>query len=107
MSEVTKIFGMCCLLAMFVMLTDKFPYYFDTEKKVTCMNACKIPGDEFPSELLGDFTFTHYAPTGNRTTTQSIPHIEKTIAVDPKVIPLHSIVYIKFSLYCRRYRLSY
>lgn len=95
MNEVTKLFGICCLLAAVVVITDRLPHHFDMGKEVACINACKIPGDEFPSELLGDFTFTHYAPTGNRTATQSIPHIEKTIAVDPKVIPLHSIVYIE------------
>ena len=43
----------------------------------------------------GEFRFTHYAPTGNRTYTGSIPQAGKTIAVDPEVIPLHSIVYIE------------
>ena len=43
----------------------------------------------------GEFRFTHYAPTGNRTYTGSIPQAGKTIAVDPNVIPLHSIVYIE------------
>ena len=47
------------------------------------------------SVYKGEFRFTHYAPTGNRTYTGSIPQAGKTIAVDPEVIPLHSIVYIE------------
>ena len=95
MRNSVKITALICLTVCFLATLKWAPHHFDTGKEVTCINACKIPGDEFPSELLGDFTFTHYAPTGNRTATQSVPHIEKTIAVDPNVIPLHSIVYIE------------
>ena len=95
MRNSVKITALLCLTICFLASLKWPPRHFDMGKEVVYINACKIPNDEFPSKLLGDFTFTHYAPTGNRTATQSVPHIEKTIAVDPKVIPLHSIVYIE------------
>lgn len=95
MSKVTKIFGMCCLLAAVVVITDRLPHHFNSDQPVKGHTCCHIPGDDFPAQYMGEFTFTHYAPTGNRTATQSIPRTDKTIAVDPRVIPLHSIVYIE------------
>lgn len=95
MCEVTKIFGMCCLLAAVAIATDKLPHHFNLDRPVKEHTCCRIPGDDFPAQYMGEFTFTHYAPTGNRTATQSIPRTDKTIAVDPRVIPLHSIVYIE------------
>lgn len=71
------------------------PHQLPLEMQAPRVNACMIPGDEFPSKYVGEFTFTHYAKTGNRTATSSVPRINKTIAVDPKIIPLHSIVYIQ------------
>lgn len=95
MSEVTKIFGICCLLATVVVITDRLPHQSNLDQPVKAHACCRIPGDDFPAQYMGEFTFTHYAPTGNRTATQSIPRTDKTIAVDPRVIPLHSIVYIE------------
>lgn len=95
MSEVTKIFGMCCLLAAVVVITNGFPHHSNSELPVREHACCSVPRDDFPAQYIGEFTFTHYAPTGNRTATQSIPRTDKTIAVDPKIIPLHSIVYIE------------
>ena len=48
-----------------------------------------------PYDDLGEFTLTWYNPTGNRTKTQTIPKQAFTVAVDPKVIPLGSIIYIE------------
>lgn len=48
-----------------------------------------------PYDDLGEFTLTWYNPTGNRTKTQTIPKQAFTVAVDPKIIPLGSIIYIK------------
>ena len=95
MNEVTKIFGMCCLLAAVVVVTNSLPHQSNLDQPVRAHACCRIPGDDFPAQYMGEFTFTHYAPTGNRTATQSIPRTDKTIAVDPRVIPLHSIVYIE------------
>lgn len=54
-----------------------------------------IEQTNFPADYIGEFNFTHYSPTGNRTKTGNIPKANKTIAVDPKLIPLHSVVYIE------------
>jgi 3D (Asp-Asp-Asp) domain-containing protein len=43
---------------------------------------------------LGVFKAFHYAPTGNRTATGTWPQAGRTIAVDPKVIPLGSEVVV-------------
>lgn len=58
---------------------------------------------EFPAVYVGKFKFTHYCscPICTRkskpglTKIESKPHQGRTIAVDPKKIPLHSIVYIE------------
>lgn len=54
-------------------------------------------------KYAGKFTATFYCPceicVGKkkqvRTATGNIPHANRTIAVDSKIIPMHSIVYIK------------
>lgn len=57
----------------------------------------------FPAKYVGEFKFTHYcsckictnkAKPGN-TKTGHRPRQGRTIAVDPKIIPLHSVVYIE------------
>lgn len=45
--------------------------------------------------LIGKFQITHYAPTGNKTATGTVPKAGRTIAVDPDVIPLGTHVIIK------------
>jgi 3D (Asp-Asp-Asp) domain-containing protein len=45
----------------------------------------------FPNRI---FKITAYCPTGNRTATGIVPY-EGICAVDPKVISLHSIVYVR------------
>lgn len=69
--------------------------HLDVSREAKSQKPCMIATDDFPSEYAGEFSFTHYAKTGNRTATQSIPRINKTVAVDPNVIPLHSIIYIE------------
>lgn len=48
---------------------------------------------------LGVFKITHYAPTGNLTSTGTVPSIGRTIAVDPRVIPYGSTVIINGHAY--------
>ena len=48
-----------------------------------------------PCKDLGEYTLTFYTHTGNRTKTGVHPKARRTIAVDPKVIPLNSYVYIE------------
>jgi 3D (Asp-Asp-Asp) domain-containing protein len=43
---------------------------------------------------LGEFKIYHYAPTGSRTASGTVPEVGRTIAVDPSVIPLGSVVVI-------------
>ena len=88
-------FGVYCLAATIGILVINAPHHSDSDQPVKRYTCCNIPGDDFPAQYMGEFTFTHYAPTGSRTATQSIPRTDKTIAVDPKIIPLHSIVYIE------------
>lgn len=47
------------------------------------------------NEYLGEFEVTYYIATGNRTSTGVYPKSDRTIAVDPKVIPYGTIVYIE------------
>ena len=48
-----------------------------------------------PYDDLGDFTLTFYTHTSNRTKTGVYPKIKRTIAVDPKIIPLGSVLYVE------------
>lgn len=95
MKYYVKIVALLCLTVCFLASLKGFPHHFNLEQPVKEHTCCRVPGDDFPAQYMGEFTFTHYAPTGNRTATQSIPRVDKTIAVDPKIIPLHSIVYIE------------
>jgi len=51
--------------------------------------------DRLTGEPLGDFVTTFYCPTGNRTSTGTIPKEGRTIAVDPDVIAPGSTVRIE------------
>ena len=46
-------------------------------------------------EYLGNFEITYYIATGNKTATGIYPRSDITIAVDPKVIPYGTVVYIE------------
>ena len=48
-----------------------------------------------PYDYLGEYTLTFYTHTGNRTKSGVYPKMERTIAVDPNVIPLGSILYVE------------
>ena len=52
--------------------------------------------DRLTGEPLGDFVTTFYCPTGNRTSTGTIPKEGRTIAVDPDVIAPGSTVRIEY-----------
>lgn len=95
MREYLKMLCIAWLSAAAAIGVVKLSQHFNLDQPVREHACCSIPGDDFPAQYMGEFTFTHYAPTGNRTATQSIPRTDKTIAVDPRVIPLHSIVYIE------------
>lgn len=48
-----------------------------------------------PYKELGEYTLTFYTHTGNRTKTGVYPKVKRTIAVDPKIIPLGSVLYVE------------
>ena len=52
--------------------------------------------DRLTGEPLGDFVTTFYCPTGNKTSTGTIPKEGRTIAVDPDVIAPGSTVRIEY-----------
>lgn len=51
--------------------------------------------DRLTGKPLGNFVTTFYCPTGNRTSTGTVPKEGRTIAVDPKVIAPGSTVRIE------------
>ena len=53
--------------------------------------------DRLTGKPLGDFVTTFYCPTGNKTSTGTIPKEGRTIAVDPKVIAPGSMVRIEYN----------
>ena len=59
-------------------------------KEITIQNNSPIK-----NEYLGEFEITYYIATGNRTATGVYPKSDRTIAVDPKIIPYGTIIYIE------------
>ena len=74
-----------------------------TEKYTEMMEIQQPDIQEFPNRKLGRFTLSWYSPkelgksspSQLRTSTGTVPKEGRTIAVDPKVIPYGSIVYIQ------------
>ena len=68
------------------------------EPKIELENGIIVAGS-----YLGKFSISHYcscpictnSPKGSRTATGHIPREGRTVAVDPKLIPLHSIIYVE------------
>lgn len=62
----------------------------------------EINGITVAGTYLGKFSISHYCscpictntPKGSRTATGHIPREGRTVAVDPALIPLHSIIYV-------------
>ena len=74
-----------------------------TEKYTELMITQQPDIKDFPNKKLGRFTLSWYSPkelgktkpSELRTSTGTIPKEVRTIAVDPKIIPYGSIVYIQ------------
>ena len=68
------------------------------KKQQTEINGVIVDG-----KYLGRFSISHYCscpictntPKGSRTATGHIPREGRTVAVDPSLIPLHSIIYVE------------
>ena len=54
-----------------------------------------IEKETFPNDYIGEFLVTYYTHTGNNTATGVYPKAKRTIAVDPKVIPYGTILYVE------------
>ena len=53
------------------------------------------PSISVNAKPLGTFELTFYTHTGNRTASGIYPRAKRTIAVDTRIIPLGSLVYVK------------
>ena len=62
--------------------------------------------DRLTGKPLGDFVTTFYCPTGNRTSTGTIPKEGRTIAVDPDVIAPGSTVRIEYNGRSKLYKVE-
>ena len=86
------------MLVVFALcLIDHIKAYRST-KATTQEQTIAVPG-----RYIGEFSISHYCscpictgtPKGSKTATGHIPREGRTVAVDPKVIPLHSVIYVE------------
>ena len=97
-------------LAICVIVTLIFGFTISTIKERTKLKQerikleeAEINGIRIPATYLGKFSISHYcscpictnSPKGSRTATGHIPREGRTVAVDPKLIPLHSTIYVE------------
>ena len=54
-----------------------------------------VQSDVVPNDYIGEYEVTFYTHTGNKTSTGVYPAINKTVAVDPSIIPYGTVLYIK------------
>lgn len=48
-----------------------------------------------PNEYIGEFDTTFYTHTGNKCSTGVYPKTNRTVAVDPKIIPYGTMIYVE------------
>lgn len=78
-------------------------FILNYEEQHSYVIVCLDSDSTFPNKELGKFTLSWYSPKelGKtkahelRTSTGTIPKEGRTVAVDPKIIPYGSIIYIK------------
>ena len=104
--RITYALGIICAGLIGLSITQNIQYHKmlrqQTEKYTDLMIIQQPNISEFPNKKLGRFTLSWYSPKelGKplhklRTSTGTTPKEGRTIAVDPKVIPYGSIVYIQ------------
>jgi len=105
--RITSILGIICIGLMGLSITQNIQYHKmlkqQTEKYTEMMIEQQPDIQDFPNRKLGRFTLSWYSPkelgkaspSQLRTSTGTTPKEGRTIAVDPKVIPYGSIVYIQ------------
>lgn len=104
---VTGILGIVCVCLMAVNVIENHQFQKmmrEQQEKYTELMITQQPDiTEFPSRKLGRFSLSWYSPkelgktkpSELKTATLTTPKEGRTIAVDPKVIPYGSIVYIQ------------
>ena len=105
--RVTFTLGIVCTGLVGLSITQNIQYHKmlkqQTEKYTELMIMQQPDISEFPNRKLGRFTLSWYSPkelgksspSQLRTSTGTTPKEGRTIAVDPKVIPYGSIIYIQ------------
>lgn len=89
------------LIALLIGLATNYANKEETQQKQ--IQQTEINGVTVAGKYLGKFSISHYCscpictntPKGSRTATGHIPREGRTVAVDPKIIPLHSIIYVE------------
>jgi 3D (Asp-Asp-Asp) domain-containing protein len=104
LSQILKVTLAICVIVTFI-----FGFTVTTIKERTKLKQEKVKqeaeinGIRIPATYLGKFSISHYcschictnSPKGSRTATGHIPREGRTVAVDPKLIPLHSTIYVE------------
>ena len=74
-----------------------------TSKQEVQQPTQEVPTVTLPATYLGEFSISHYCSCpictgtakGSKTATGHIPREGRTVAVDTKLIPLHSVIYVE------------
>ena len=105
--RVSIILGITCTGLIGLSIIQNIQYHKmlkqQTEKYTELMETQQPDIQDFPNRKLGRFTLSWYSPkelgktkpSELRTSTGAIPKEGRTIAVDPRLIPYGSIVYIQ------------
>ena len=103
---ITKMLSIVCIGLFIMCIIQNLLYHKMINKQIKkyteLLITQQIDISEFPNKKLGKFELTWYCPCEKcvgkkkiiRTATGTTPGANRTIAVDPKQIPLGSIVYI-------------
>ena len=92
------------LIALIICLVNAYhnKHCKSPERHLQEHQQMQAEGLTLTATYVGKFSISHYCscpictstPKGSRTATGHIPREGRTVAVDPKLIPLHSIIYV-------------